>query len=337
MAGLHLLLLLQCTLKHVQKPLANQPDTCLLPTDEDLNVFTTKIDPSNAQTFRLALTLVPLTTPVVAFASYDLVFQAFRNVKDAFRSWYAVDGGSLERELLIPVVNGVVNPAVSIVLATLVAATLNSLRQRQIQIRTLLNQEACDLRTLDVALESIFHYQLEERRTSRGVLRQYVTRMILESGAGDGAEISRTCESELDGLLRLIASSSAQIEGEKVMYDPLRFGVPGMVQSLNHLRAARLAALQTDYPLVHWIILSLLAMSLLLNFLIESDEAALQFLDSFQLHALFTIIASAMSAMASLCVDLNDPFRGNFLVTSNTARKVYSCKHISNPTFFNRR
>lgn len=53
----------------------------------------------------------------------------------------------------------------------------------------------------------------------------------------------------------------------------------------------------------------------MIDFFIESDQAALQFFDSVRLRLLFTILVGVGSAVASLLVDLNDPFRGNFRIT----------------------
>ena len=51
--------------------------------------------------------------------------------------------------------------------------------------------------------------------------------------------------------------------------------------------------------------------------MIESDQAALQFLDSVRLRILFTILSGVGAAVAAVCVDLNDPFRGNFQISSS--------------------
>ena len=53
-------------------------------------------------------------------------------------------------------------------------------------------------------------------------------------------------------------------------------------------------------------------------FLEESDGAALQFLGGVQLRGLFTILVGASSAIYSLFMDLNDPFRGNFCIKPST-------------------
>ena len=44
----------------------------------------------------------------------------------------------------------------------------------------------------------------------------------------------------------------------------------------------------------------------------------LQFLDELQLRYLFTLLVGSFAALASLCADLNDPFRGSFCITSST-------------------
>ena len=59
----------------------------------------------------------------------------------------------------------------------------------------------------------------------------------------------------------------------------------------------------------------LLGASIVVDFLIEADQSALQSFNSVQLHVLFTILIGVGSAATSLLVDLNDPFRGNFRIT----------------------
>merc|ERR1712228_892705 len=58
--------------------------------------------------------------------------------------------------------------------------------------------------------------------------------------------------------------------------------------------------------------------SILLAYLFETDVQLLRFLDDLQLRYLFTVLVSAFSALASLCADLADPFRGSFCITPST-------------------
>ena len=67
-------------------------------------------------------------------------------------------------------------------------------------------------------------------------------------------------------------------------------------------------------------ILVLLAGSLVTSFLLESNQEALQFLNSLQLRFLFAVVVSVGSFTAALCADLADPFRGSFCVSSAAAQ-----------------
>lgn len=231
-----------------------------------------------AERFRLVLTAFPLLTPPLAFISYDSIVPVFHEIISFTKTWYtslspsppasaspfadiaaSVAGGQAEIALITPVINGIVQPAVSIVFGTLIASTLTTLRNRQVSIRACLNKEACDLRMLDATLGSIFG-AVEDRALRLQyvtLLRQYVTRLIVESEqatmASQGASgVSVTSESELDGLIRSMyrTTKSKELCNDARFYDPLRFQLPGLVQSLNHMRSQRLAELQTTYPKV---------------------------------------------------------------------------------------
>ena len=51
-----------------------------------------------------------------------------------------------------------------------------------------------------------------------------------------------------------------------------------------------------------------------------SHAQVLQFLDDLQLRYLFTVLTSAFLALASLCIDLADPFRGSFTIAPSTSQ-----------------
>ena len=104
--------------------------------------------------------------------------------------------------------------------------------------------------------------------------------------------------------------------------EPYLFNLPAIIFDLNAQRSTRLATLLTSYPAQHWIIILLLYVSVMLCFLEESDGAALQFLGGVQLRGLFTILLGASSAIGSLLVDLNDPFRGNFSIKQTTDQLI---------------
>ena len=181
------------------------PDACVLPIYDEVESDERSLQA--LERFRILLSTFPVLMPIVAFASYDVVEGGFHNFIALARTWYAVDGGTAEITLITPVINGVIQPGVAIVLGTLIASTLNSLRSRQVAIRACLNKEACDIRMLDATINSIFSGDANDvrRRTLLNALRQYVNRIIIESRArSTGSEISSGTESELDGIQRML-------------------------------------------------------------------------------------------------------------------------------------
>ena len=145
---------------------------------------------------------------------------------------------------------------------------------------------------------------------------------------------------------------------EPRFFDGVSFNVQIHIKELLLLRSARLALLQTTFPPIHWASMALLGCSIICAFLIESDEQAppppgaasatalsaaplnctdeltpnsrvrvcparvqaLQFLDLLQLRVLFTLLVGALAGIASICIDLNDLFRGSFSITPSTAQ-----------------
>ena len=93
---------------------------------------------------------------------------------------------------------------------------------------------------------------------------------------------------------------------------------------------------------MHWFVVAQLALSIVVAFLIESNQEVLQFLNALQLRVLFGLRAAARgpsaraggadesrfegarrliavcSSTAALCFDLADPFRGRFSVVTAT-------------------
>ena len=93
-----------------------------------------------------------------------------------------------------------------------------------------------------------------------------------------------------------------------------------LARDLQMVRSERLAQLQAPFPAVHWLILTILASTLVIAYLFETDLQVLQFLDDLQLRYLFTVLTSAFLALASLCNDLADPFRGGFTIAPTTSQ-----------------
>lgn len=270
----------------------------------------------------VALVAAPFLLPAVAFCTWESVARSSRELLDTMvgRSFISVDGGALEIALIVPTVNGIVVPSISIVLGTLCAGTIGTLRQRQETMRARLNAESCDI----TALQSLIvngGARLPDgvRLRSLAYLRAYTSRILSEAREGvDLALIERAgvADSELNGLLAL-AHSMGRSTGPEASWGR---SVEALVQSLARTRSERLAALFSMYPLLHWAVLLLCQLSILLAFLIESDGAVLRFLDNFQLRVLWSALVGTFSAIDALMVDLVEPFAGMHRIDGSAAQ-----------------
>lgn len=65
--------------------------------------------------------------------------------------------------------------------------------------------------------------------------------------------------------------------------------------------------------------------SIIVVFLIETDQETLAFLDAVQLKILFSILVGVFTSAAVLISDLQDPFRGSYLITPTIAQ-IYVIK-----------
>jgi len=93
-----------------------------------------------------------------------------------------------------------------------------------------------------------------------------------------------------------------------------------IIARLNEYRSDRVALLLTDFPDLHWVVLVALSVSICVTFLLESNQALNQYLNSIQLRSLFALLVGVFSSTATLCLDLDDPFTGSFSINSASAQ-----------------
>lgn len=204
--------------------------------------------------------------------------------------------------------NGVVIPSISILFATLISNTVSSLRQRVLDIREAINMEAGDLRVLTTMVDS---YPNDcEKDKCRSYLIQYTSRLIAESRPGVKINSLEPTgmDSEMYGMLgqlNEIARSDVDVHGSLLAESY------GAVMRLNNERCRRISALQSTYPSLHYVIVSMLAVSICVAFLMETNQELLIFLNSIQLRILWTMLIGTFSALAVVCYDLCDPFAGS--------------------------
>lgn len=189
------------------------------------------------------------------------------------------------------------------------------------------------IRSVLSSTESLFpaEYCAEERMKAALLLRQYCTRVLVESRSGiDLAQLARqgAANSELDGLTRLLHHAPRLPAGVTEEEATPRFRVDTSflaqmyVEKLQLTRSERLAVLQTTFPAAHWFTLTLLGFSVVFGFLLAADQQTLLFLAPVQLRLLFTVLVGSLTATACICTDLNDPFRGAFQITPSSEQLV---------------
>lgn len=289
------------------------------------------VDPSSNDfnALDLALLIAPVVLPLLGALTFEADVALVHNFLEwlAQANWVAVDGGLSRNAALLPVMTGIVLPCVSFALGTLTATTISTLRHRQVELRSLLNTEACLIRNVLSATESMFfeEHSPDERHRAARLLRQYCTRVLLESRSGINLErLSRqgAANSELDGLTRLLHHAPAlprdTARVEPRFYTTTEFLAQMYLEKLQLSRSERLAILQTTFPAVHWLALTLLGFSVMFSFLFAADQQTLLFLAPVQLRVLFSVLVGALSATACICADLNDPFRGAFRITPSS-------------------
>jgi hypothetical protein len=302
-------------------------ESCLV-SDTDSSLPAIRIS-ADADNIDVILKWVPLLSPITAFFTYEITAEIFDRVIEYLsdRTWIAVDGGQYQTEIITPAVNGIVVPAIALLFATLISNTINTLRQRQLDIRTALNMEACEMRTLHSVVDS-FPKSITEQNSLREYLIQYASRLIAESKPGVkiiDLEFSGSIDSELNGFLgklneiNVMSTSANGVNHDSSALPPsLLSECYAAITRLNSERSSRISALQSTFPRLHYVILSLLAASLCVAFLMETDQAIQIFLNAIQLRILWSMLVGTFSALAVVSYDLEDPFRGSYQISSTS-------------------
>jgi len=262
--------------------------------------------------------LIPIMTPFLAYMTYDDVARTFNFLFDILardRKWVPVDGGAYQARIIAPAINGIIVPAISILFATLTSNTVSTLRQRQIDIHTNLNSEAGDLRVLSMLVDA--YPKSEQKARCREYLNQYTCRLIAESEDSKTSKVMfGSTDSEMNGFVATLNELAVDMNGNISPPDVVLSQSYGAVVRLNTIRSSRITALQSTYPSLHYGILSLLASSICLAFLLETNQELLIFLNAIQLRILWTMLIGSISALSVVCWDLSFPFTGSYVISN---------------------
>lgn len=265
------------------------------------------------------LLFLALSPAFVAFISWKQISLGMATLVDMYGAMgKAVDGNAFANQLLRPTITGVVVPVIAIALATLVSTTVNVLRDRQIQLRSLVNKEACDIRLLRRAILGMFGTKQHAGRRLRA----------FELLKGYARQISSECQNEARDNLKSLQVTGGIAVNELDRLSSILHGVDGaaasrqgsvdnanvIISRLNEYRSDRVALVLSVFPAIHWVVLIALSVFICITFLLESNQSVNQYLNSIQLRSLFAMLVGVFSATATLCYDLADPFTGSFSI-----------------------
>jgi hypothetical protein len=289
-----------------------------LPYDENAS----EVEVITDQTLRL----IPSLVPIVAFLLYDPTATLFASTMELINpnNWVAVDGGAYQAKIIAPLTNGVVVPAISILFAILIGQTITTLRQRQYDLQLCITMEASRLSQLQTLLADFPDSAIPTFKC-KSYLQQYTSRLIFECHETVNLDFSRLSgmDSELNEVFRALNQAASAENGEysTMLIDQAFI----LAESLSEERSKRITALQSTFPMLHYTILTALALSICVAFLMETNQELLIFLNAIQLRLLWTMLVGTFCALALVCYDLGHPFRGAYQI-SQAVRQLYTIR-----------
>jgi len=299
-------------------------ESCLLASEDD-STFASALTEHELRLTQLIdafLFYIPILSPILAFFTYETVAAVSDDTIHflAQNTWVAVDGGIYEAKMIAPAINGVVVPAITILFATLLSNTFTTLRQRQQDVRTAINTEAGELRVLSSMVDSF--EPKSTQRQCRSYLLQYTSRLIAESQQGNKFQNLVAGDSEMNGFLTTLNGMTRSETPSIIVSESY-----AAVTRLNSERSQRISSLQSTFPALHFGILTALAISICLAFLMETNLDVLIFLNAIQLKILWTMLIGTFSALGVVCYDLGDPFRGSYQI-GKTVNQLYTIRDV---------
>ena len=267
--------------------------------------------------------LVAVLPPLLGFVFYPtLAYLTEQGIRAFGPLGVSVDGNQLAVELLRPTATGVVLPTLSIVLGSLLATTINVLRERQVTLRASLNKEACEMRLLrGMTLAMFGTAQHSSRRVEALEMLHGHTQLVLSESTSGAQDRVRLMLTDSDGIsanpLTNFSNMLHGVDGAAASREVTVKSAAELIVFLNLQRSDRIAALLSGFPPIHFAILAGLGMSILSIFLVTARSEVLQYLNLLQLRFLFAILVAICSAAAALCVDLDDPFRGSYEISES--------------------
>ena len=246
--------------------------------------------------YEMALFALALIPPMLGFFLWEDIAKGVAFLFDNFNTYSRnVDGNAFASEILRPTINGIVVPALSIVLGTLFATTVNVLWNRQLRMRTSINKEVGELRLLRRALFGCFGTAQHSKRRalSLTLLHHYTDTLVKELQPGcigwleDVQRNGGISINEMDELSDMLHG----VDGAAASRQSSVSTAIDILKSLNAHRSERVATTLQFFPSIHWVLLFVLYASINIAFFIDSNQGVLQYLNSLQVRISGSIIS----------------------------------------------
>lgn len=264
----------------------------------------------------------PAAAAVASYYLYPFTSILFHNIVDALSSnkFEPVDGGQLQWSILLPALNGVVMTVVSLLYANLIATTGTQLRNRQMIVHSSLSQETQGVRDL---IQLVPFYPGMCRAAFSRRIRSYLY-VLVEETDPDNQQVEELRGDSLplaeyrNGLHSLSAVGSTDLGGGVVEVNSnILERSYETLQKIYDARNARITALQTKFPQLHYVTITALTTGILLIFLLETDRKVILFLDKFQIRLVWSILVGTVTAIYCIGIDLSNPFIGTYTVPAD--------------------
>jgi hypothetical protein len=306
---------------------------------------TKKIDEHLDVKFDPYLVLIPLLCNVLAFTSFHAVEDTYELMYEMFAkamgvNFKFVDGGNIQAQMISPTLNGIVLPTASLLFSTMVSNTIGTLRGRIQDIKMCLNKEAADIFKLSTLIDlypdnGYFNKMTKQtvpslQKQCKQYLRLYTEQLIAESQDGyDHDSPDMTSQVQGQELYRTIQYYAACANEKESIPPHVLDDSLTLIDRLDGSRMTRMTLLRAPYPVLHYMILSVLATAIIFAFLMQTNQDLLQFMNDVQLTLLWTMLVGALSLIGLVIYDLNGPFRGSYRVT-NAIRQLSSIRRQLN-------
>ena len=190
-------------------------------------------------------------------------------------------------------------------------------KKRLRELRIYLNNEASILQELIYFIDTM-SIPVSTRDVCMNYVEDYTDRLILESQSRTHYNIP-LINYELNMLRQEICLPKKLDENEKnagvIPY------VNTAIRELKEYRSNRIALLQSNFPIAHYVPLAILALSICAMYLIDSGCKILP-ANVLILKIFWSMTLGTFTILSTTCYDLRDPFQGSYGVS---ICKYYTC------------